>query len=256
MKRKNFHKVMAKNHWSTIFGLDISRPIGLGLSYTSAIKDSIDVVFQGRKIRIEQREKEGEISGVVWDAGVAMLDTLPKFSILSKTNLRILELGSGTGVVGIAAKRFAKDSEVVLSDLESNLDLIRSNVRSNLLAGDHVSVVSIPWGCEDTARKYGIFDVVLCSDTIYETEALPLFLKTLLWMTREGSQVYIAYRRRVDEREIPFFKKLENDFEISVLDPPSSSPEEEKKSSTTGRRNHWHNVYILECQRRRRRKKA
>ena len=185
---------------------------------------------------------------------MSLLETLPHLSIFRRKNLRILELGSGTGIVGTATKLYCPSFEVVLSDLESNLDLIKKNAQTNGLSvtsdenDGSVSVVSIPWGNKETSLKYGIFDLVLCSDTVYETEALPLFLRTLLWVTQKDSLVYIAYRRRVDEREIPFFKKLEHNFEISVLDPPCCSSS--SSTFTTRRRNHWHNVHILQCRRR------
>ena len=140
--------------------------------------------------------------------------------------------------------------------LEPNLDLISKNAQINGLSVSSdrddmsVSVVSIPWGNKEASLKQGVFDVVICSDTVYETEALSLFLRTLLWITRKDSLVYIAYRRRVDEREMPFFKKLEHSFEIAVLDPPSSSSTAATVKTKEKRRNHWHNVHILECRRR------
>ena len=59
-------------------------------------------------------------------------------------------LGSGTGIVGIATKLYCPSFEVVLSDLESNLDLIKKNAQTNGLSvtsdenDGSVSVVSIP----------------------------------------------------------------------------------------------------------------
>ena len=246
------HKM--RSTWQSIFDKEIVRPIGLGLSYVSAMKETMEIEFQDKRIRVAQREAEGEenIGLVVWDAGLCLLETLPHLSIFHRKNLRILELGSGTGIVGIATKLYCPRLEVVLSDLESNLDLIKKNAQTNGLSVSSdendasVSVVSIPWGNKESSLKYGVFDVVLCSDTVYETEALPLFLRTLLWVTQKDSIVYIAYRRRVDEREIPFFKKLEHNFEISVLDPCCSS----SSSTSTTKRNHWHNMQILQCRRR------
>ncbi len=246
--------------WRSIFKKEISRPVGLGLCYVSAMKSFFDFKVRDSeiKLRIEQKEKEEEnIGTVVWDAALCLVESLsnlPCFRNISdsKNSMRILELGSGTGIVGIATKLMFKDAHVVLSDLET--DLLDRNVRSNVGSDSDskLSIVSLPWGDENAARKVGVFDVILCSDTVYEAKSLSRFLQTLLWVTREGeSVVYLSYRRRIDEREIPFFEDLERHFTISVLRRDHTVVDDKESDYGTKKsRNYWHNVHILECKRR------
>ena len=58
--------------WQSIFDKEILRPIGLGLSYVSAMKETMDIEFQDKRIRVAQREAEGEenIGLVVWDVRI------------------------------------------------------------------------------------------------------------------------------------------------------------------------------------------
>ena len=61
--------------WQSIFDKEILRPIGLGLSYVSAMKETMDIEFQDKRIRVAQREAEGEenIGLVVWDVRIFCL---------------------------------------------------------------------------------------------------------------------------------------------------------------------------------------
>ena len=61
--------------WQSIFDKEILRPIGLELSYVSAMKETMDIEFQDKRIRVAQREAEGEenIGLVVWDVRIFCL---------------------------------------------------------------------------------------------------------------------------------------------------------------------------------------
>ena len=66
-EKRNFHNELAIYIRACA---EILRPIGLGLSYVSAMKETMDIEFQDKRIRVVQREAEGEenIGLVVWDA--------------------------------------------------------------------------------------------------------------------------------------------------------------------------------------------
>ena len=55
---------------------------------------------------------------------------------------------------------------------------------------------------------------------------LPQLLATLLATTGPDSVVYLAYKRRVDEREAPFFALLEAHFASVAFSEASEVPEE------------------------------
>ncbi|CAE8620184.1 unnamed protein product, partial [Polarella glacialis] len=86
---------------------------------------------------------------------------------------RVLELGAGTGLVGLVAAALGA-KEVVLTDLASGLPLLRRNVERNK-AGCLIEpkVTELRWGREAAmqAVKEGTFDVVVGCEIIYQHDA-------------------------------------------------------------------------------------
>ncbi|GKY96640.1 hypothetical protein MPSEU_000623600 [Mayamaea pseudoterrestris] len=58
--------------------------------------------------------------------------------------LTVLELGAGTGAVGLYAKKCLGARHVILTDLVDNLELLRRNVRANGLNGSDSQVTILP----------------------------------------------------------------------------------------------------------------
>jgi len=86
---------------------------------------------------------------VIWDAGKVLAKYLEKQRILGKpTNryLKLIELGSGCGVSGIAAIHLLRDSvtlgnnpafQFILTDIDKMLPLLEQNLRNNAPAFPH-----------------------------------------------------------------------------------------------------------------------
>lgn len=92
---------------------------------------------------------------------------------------RVLEIGSGTGLAGIAAARAMKHStgysEVVLSDMDqSTLDTLHKNVLKNDKCPDskakvRTSIIRLDW-TEVNSSTLSPFDIIIGADIIYEPE--------------------------------------------------------------------------------------
>ena len=84
---------------------------------------------------------------------------------------RVVELGAGTGMLGIVAARLGAAS-VVLTDAPSELALLRHNAqRANETRAEtcETSVAPLAWGdSRAIADLAPPFDVVLCSDVLYQ----------------------------------------------------------------------------------------
>ena len=95
----------------------------------------------------------------VWRGGERLVELLQ-----SKRELvagkRIVELGSGTGIAGLACAALGA-GRVVLTDLAENLPLLERNAARN---GLDVSVAAFDWNAPDTLGEK--FDVVLGSARI------------------------------------------------------------------------------------------
>ncbi|GMI38307.1 hypothetical protein TeGR_g13431 [Tetraparma gracilis] len=130
----------------------------------------------------------------VWRAGLqlARLLTSPSPPSLSHLieNKRVLELGSGTGLAGLAAGG-AGASSLLLTDLPPVLPLLRSNVSRNsfiqTMHGCPVAVASLEWGPGAAPPD---IDVILAADCNYhERHAEPLSRTVADAMTREDGPV-------------------------------------------------------------------
>ncbi|KIJ56579.1 hypothetical protein M422DRAFT_72783 [Sphaerobolus stellatus SS14] len=155
--------------------------------------------------------------GIAWPAGCVLANYLTTRKTLQ--GLKILELGSGTGLVGIVAGLLHADS-VWVTDQEPLLDLIRSNIDLNGLQNVHVA--KLDWG---TALDQGIrddIDLILAADCVYFEPAFPLLVETLCALAARSRNPEILFcykkRRKADKR---FFALLKKEFTWKeVLDDP------------------------------------
>jgi predicted nicotinamide N-methyase len=246
----------------------VAKPRGprrVGIQYTRALRGRLRVEVGVRRatgdpliIDVAQSTRDDMgIGASVWDCGLAMARLLrrlvefsdsapwanpkaPRPSASTLLPLRVLELGSGTGIVGLAAAALlsqgVRSFEVHLTDVEPTLALTRSNVRREgarldlgPLAGTddtavrgHVRAQRLDWsaallhGCRTEADCAPPYDVVLCSDCLYDASLTPAFVATLLAATSERSVVYVAYFERRAHDTQRYFSALEKHFEVRV----------------------------------------
>ncbi len=110
-----------------------------------------------------------------------LLRTLEKFIPVSQ---RILELGAGTGLVGISTACLWKahvlltDLPKVVPNLESNLDLNRDIVKD---CGGTVAARALDWSDDANESRVGPeqFQVILAADPIYSPDHPAIFVKTV-----------------------------------------------------------------------------
>ncbi|KAI1501169.1 putative methyltransferase-domain-containing protein [Biscogniauxia marginata] len=93
------------------------------------------------------------------------------------TPLDVLELGSGTGLLGLAASAIWK-ANVVLSDLPTIMSNLEHNIETNRATieslGGRVSSGTLTWGSEDDSAerfaKKNQFKIVLVADPLYDND--------------------------------------------------------------------------------------
>eukprot|EP00736_Rhodelphis_marinus_P014194 Rmarinus@m.28396 len=121
----------------------------------------LDIGF--RTLVLSERPDQ-KVSGVIWDSGQVLARYIASQGSVVK-NKRVLELGSGTGVAGLACC-FAGAKEVVLTDIDSALPLLRTNASLASHQDDHdsttVRVAPLHWGSKEEAQDVGSpFSVVV-----------------------------------------------------------------------------------------------
>ncbi|ELR18499.1 nicotinamide n-methyltransferase [Acanthamoeba castellanii str. Neff] len=197
--------------------------------------------FVGRTLHFHQRpwvEGAKSIGAVLWDAGYELARYLERhFGEGGLRGKRVLELGAGTGIVGMVASLLGAD--VVLTDGdEEALTNLRRNVEANHsdLRGS-VTVMPLRWGEDSTAvRELGPFDFVICADLVYgsKEEAHRALLATLRELAADASlspparhqmAIFFAYTPREVSREAVFFHRARRYFELIKV-PSSTLPPE------------------------------
>ncbi|KAF9177050.1 hypothetical protein BGZ49_005802, partial [Haplosporangium sp. Z 27] len=163
--------------------------------------------------------------------------------------IRILELGAGTGYVGIAlAKRLTPDCILTITDLEEVVPLMEKNVAKYLPNNSnhnnnnnnnkdhdssssssskntrqcaHVLVEPLAWGNSEHAQKLlsqGQIDYIIASDLVYFPELYPPLIQTLKEVTVVGeTKVLFGYKERAPWKESPFWEEFGRFFEIDVV---------------------------------------
>ncbi|GLJ27336.1 hypothetical protein SUGI_0536510 [Cryptomeria japonica] len=116
-----------------------------------------------------------------------------------KQAFKVLELGAGTGMVGIAAALLG--AHVTITDLPHVLPNIEFNASVNeepLQAskqGGSVCVKALRWGEEEDVVEVGHnFDLILASDVVYHENLFDPLLLTLKWLLLgNGRKIAIQY---------------------------------------------------------------
>lgn len=181
---------------------------------------------------IEQIPLEG-ISHKIWPAATSLVTLLDRgnckalselFQVRLDNNVpyRILELGSGTGLVGIAAAAIL-GANVTVTDLPHVLPNLQLEIDANAgilqINGGSVNAAELSWGeythMEALGREY---DYILASDVVYRDEMFDPLLKTLRWFMQGTNIVFLmAHLKRWKKKEKHFWAKARKDFIIKHI---------------------------------------
>ncbi|PHU27031.1 hypothetical protein BC332_05363 [Capsicum chinense] len=144
--------------------------------------------------------------------------------------LRILELGSGTGIVGIAAAAIL-GAKVTVTDLPHVLPNIQFNVDANSQVLEKqtgvVDVAALSWGenldMEAVGRDY---DLILGSDVVYHDHLYEPLIETLRFFLLGGGKkiAFVMAHLRRWKKESVFFKRAKKLFDVQIIhtEPPSN----------------------------------
>ena len=115
---------------------------------------------------------------------------------------RVVELGAGAGLAGLACKVLGA-ARVVLTDLPENLPLLQRNAARNGL--DDVVVAPFDWLTPTTLGER--FDVVLAADCVFWPELFEPLLNAIEAVAAPGAVVLIAVTHRLGRTDA-FLEKL------------------------------------------------
>jgi predicted nicotinamide N-methyase len=162
----------------------------------------------------------------VWDSTYVLVDYLSGPGRHHIAGQRVLELGSGTGIAGLALAPLGPAAAVHLTDLPDVAPLLAANIRLNCALAAAVTAVGRDTADADaelhdalstryTASAYSWgdpvdplrtfcdgFDVVVASDVVYDPGGYaPLVASLALLLAAPGTVAILAHRHRHPENQ-------------------------------------------------------
>ncbi|KAF8225408.1 hypothetical protein L208DRAFT_1368186 [Tricholoma matsutake] len=143
--------------------------------------------------------------GISWPAGQVLSNYLANKGPDFVKGRAILELGSGTGLVGLVAGKLG--GKVWITDQLPLLDIMCRNVKSNNLESS-VTVSELNWG-SPLPTEVPRPNLILAADCVYFEPAFSLLVQTLSDLADSTTEVLFCYkkRRKADRRFFVLLKK-------------------------------------------------
>lgn len=145
----------------------------------------------------------------IWEASIILSDYLAGIPVDSEK--RFLEIGCGTGVVGVVASSFGH--RVTMTEYNPDaLNFARANARANLTARDPgLEIIELDWG---KPRLEGLFDYIIGSEVIYKEKDYQLILKVFKTYLRPSGEIILA--EGVRKTSMEFFRQMSELFDITA----------------------------------------
>ncbi|XP_052372520.1 protein N-lysine methyltransferase METTL21A [Oncorhynchus keta] len=174
---------------------------------------SVEFHFADHNVRLTQDWNKLGVAAVVWDAAVVMCMYL-ELGQVELTGKVAIELGAGTGLVGIVAALLGA-KKVTITDREPALGFLAANVKENIPPDQlgAVEVSELTWGQGLERYPKGGFDIVLGADIVYLEDTFPSLLQTMEHLSSEISVVLLACKIRY-ERDTNFLSMLKQRFTV------------------------------------------
>lgn len=155
--------------------------------------------------------------GQTWPAGLVMGKHMLRYRRRELEGARVLELGAGGGLVGLAvALGCGGSSRVLLTDQDKMLGLMQHNMGLNGAEGRATALV-LKWGeALPVAVVQQRPNVILAAECVYLESAFPLLQQTLqdLLALNGDAVVYFCFKRRRRRVDMQFVKMARRAFAV------------------------------------------
>jgi len=144
--------------------------------------------------------------GLAWPAGQILANYLVQKGPEYFQAKNIVEVGSGTGLVGLVVGAF-RNADVWITDQAPLLQIMNYNVTLNNLEST-VSVAELNWGMPPPTNIPRP-NIILAADCVYFEPAFPLLVQTLDDLSDSATEILFCYkkRRKADKRFFSFLRK-------------------------------------------------
>ncbi|RYP04334.1 hypothetical protein DL764_004527 [Monosporascus ibericus] len=198
--------------------------IGEDISPLPTIKSAgtTEVDFSGlltKPLRLHEDLAQG-CGGQLWPAGMTLARHMLRYHRDDLRKSRILELGAGGGLVGLAvAKGCAVDGPLYVTDQAGMFPLMEHNITLNDLSS-RVKAAVLNWGKPLPREIVDLrANVILAADCVYFEPAFPLLMATLtdLLTLCPSATVFFCFKKR-RRADMQFLKKAQKTFRVVVIE--------------------------------------
>ena len=176
----------------------------------------IELEDETRTVKLDQRY-EGDTGVVVWDAAIVLAKYLESNTDMVRDK-EVVELGSGTGAVGLCAGVLGA-KQVILTDREELVEFLSHNIELNTEV-TRVSALALEWGnnanIETVMNMVTRVDLVLVSDCVFYEESLDDLVDTMRLLSDKQTRILLTYEERDSQIKHDvmklFFEKMKSHF--------------------------------------------
>ncbi|XP_064078180.1 protein N-lysine methyltransferase METTL21D-like [Macrobrachium nipponense] len=158
------------------------------------------------------QENEGDVGCVVWDAALVAAKYLERHREKPEKNVvagcSVVELGAGTGFLGLAAALLGA-SQVTITDLPEFVHLMEKNIKENRhIIQDQVKAKVLEWGNKEHMDAIDKPKVILVADCIYYEQSLEPLISTLRSISGSHTTILLSYEERTSGNKLHLQKKF------------------------------------------------
>ena len=180
-------------------------------------------------IHIKQEDPEQDIGSCVWTAAIMLAKYIEHHhGAKGLVDRECIELGSGTGLVGLVAASLG--GSVTLTDLDHVVPRLRQNIALNTqpiegdnewhgtAAGGRVRACELTWGKEGALEAFpGPYRLVVACEVIYEKQHTAILLETLRGLVSAETELLFAFDTRGRVGIKPFLEAAEAEFVLNEV---------------------------------------
>jgi len=174
--------------------------------------------FFGGKVLLKQDPTES-CGGYIWRSAMVMLNYLENEKNFKRDHFKskkVLEVGAGTGLVGIAMAKFLGCYSMI-TDQKSMIPLIQENIKVNNLTEESSIAAELFWGVTDCSSfKTPSIDYIIAADCIYLEIAFAPLVSALSNLCDSNTEVILSTqkRRKADKR---FWTLAKKKFDVTKI---------------------------------------
>ncbi len=165
--------------------------------------------------------------GVFWDGSyITSKILLDKY--ITKDELVVLELGSGTSLPSMSVLFHSKNSLVLITDIDKTFTLREDilNLNKSFFKGEYFNINLDFESAKDREKVKEILmnkqkneiDYIICSELIYLDDLFDSLIETLKFFSSSKTKIILTYRVRLPEQVESFFEKFSKAFKFTEIE--------------------------------------